>query len=239
METIVIFAAGRGTRMKEITNSVPKSLIKIHDKPLLQYALEFTLQHKFERVIINTHYLSEQIEKFIDDFRKSHPSFPNIILEYENELLETGGTIKKLTKLYDLGEKIFTLNSDVIIDAQGNPFQDMQNIWNKSNIDMLLLLESTENAHGYTGSGDFILESNGRIHRNSQPPYPYMFAGMQILNPQKIAQNPENIFSLKEYYPQIGALPDFLNVRGLPMAGHWYHATGPEDILEIERLLLE
>jgi len=238
METIVIFAAGKGTRMREITDSRPKSLIKIHGKPLLQYALESTLQHKFDRVIINTHYLSEQIEEFIDDFRESHPSFSEIILEYEETLLETGGTIKKLTKLYDLGEKVFTLNSDIIIDAIGNPFEDMNNMWNKGKMDMLLLLEATERACGYTGFGDFNLEADGRIHRHGEPPYPYMFTGMQIVNPQKIAQNSGDIFSFKEYYPQLGRLSDMLELRALPMQGDWYHANAPEDVLEIERRIL-
>ena len=237
VETIVIFAAGKGTRMREITNLVPKSLIRIHNKPLLQYALESTLQHKFDRIIINTHYLSEQIEEFIEWFRLDNPHFPEIILEYEPELLETGGAVKKLAKLYDLGEKIFTLNSDVIISAKGNPFKDLNDMWLNSNIDMLLLLEATENACGYIGSGDFNLEIDGSIHRHSNAPYPYMFAGMQILNPQKIAQNSEDIFSLKEYYPQIGSLSEMLEVRALPMQGDWYHATGPEDIVDIEKRL--
>ena len=234
METIVIFAAGKGTRMKEVTNFMPKSLIKIHGKPLLQYALEFTLQHKFDRVIINTHYLSEQIVEFIESFKSAHPSFPPIILEYEPELLETGGTVKKLAKLYDLGEKIFTLNSDVIINAEGNVFKDMDEMWGNNEIDMLLLLETTKRAYGYTGDGDFILEADGRIHRNGSPPYPYMFAGMQILNPQKIAQNSECVFSLKEYYPQIGALSEVVRIRALQMEGDWHHATHSEDISDIE-----
>lgn len=238
METIVIFAAGKGTRMREITNLVPKSLIRIHRKPLLQYALESTLQHKFDRIIINTHYLSEQIEEFIEGFRVANPNFPEITLEYEKELLETGGAVKKLAKLYDLGEKIFTLNSDVIIRAKGNPFRDLSDMWGNGNMDMLLLLESTKNAYGYIGSGDFNLEVGGRINRNSNAPFPYMFAGMQILNPQKIIQNAEDVFSLKEYYPQIGSLSETLEVRATPMQGDWYHATGPEDIVDIEKRLV-
>jgi len=238
METIVIFAAGKGTRMREMTASMPKSLIKIHNKPLLQYALESTLQHKFDRIIINIHYLSAQIEEFIQGFRISHPDFPEIILEYEPELLETGGAIKQLAKLYDLGEKIFTLNSDVIIQAKTNPFKALNDIWCSSHIDMLLLLESTKNACGYIGAGDFNLEVDRSINRNSNSPYPYMFAGMQILNPQKIAQNAKDIFSLKEYYPQIGSLSEILKVQGLPMEGNWYHATGPEDVTAIETHIL-
>ena len=234
METIVIFAAGKGTRMREITSSIPKSLIKIHGKPLLQYALEFAAKRKFDRVIINVHYLSDQIENFIKQFRKENPKFPEIILEYEQELLETGGTIKKLARLYDLGDRIFTLNSDIIIQAEGDIFQDMLDMWHKSHADILLLLQETNKAYGYTGIGDFYLYENGRIDRDKNPPYPYMFAGLTILNPQKIATTTDVIFSMKEYYPEIGKYSGTLDVRGIAMQGQWYHATNPEDVAEIE-----
>lgn len=237
METVVIFAAGRGTRMREVTDSIPKPLIKIHGKPLLQYALEFTKNHQFDRVIINTHYLPDMIEKFITQFRAKNPDFPEITLEYEPELLETGGTVKKLAGLYDLGERIFTLNSDIIIDAEGNVFDDMLKMWNCYKPDILLLLQETDKAYGYTGTGDFDLHENGRIGRADKLPYQYMFAGLTILNPQKIFANAETVFSMREYYPEVGKYSGALDVRGIPMHGQWYHATNPEDVTEIESRL--
>ena len=237
METIIIFAAGRGTRMEEATRAVPKSLLEIHNKPLLQYALESTEQYKFDRIIINTHYLHKQIEEFIRAFVAKYPNFPEIILEYEKEPLETGGTVKKLAKLYDLGEKVFTLNSDVIMRSDSNLFEDLNSKWDASKMDLLLLLQDTDEAFGYVGSGDFYLNADGTIHRNREAPYPCMFTGMQMLNPQKIAQIPEDIFSLRECYPQIGKFSQILEVRAIQMDGQWYHATRPQDLLEIEKHL--
>lgn len=237
MESIVIFAAGKGTRMKELTNSIPKPLIQIHGKPLLQYALELTKQHKFDRIIINTHHLAKQIEEFVSAFINSHPDFPEIIIEHEEVILETGGTIKNLSKLYDLGERIFTLNSDIIIRAKGNIFKKMLDSWEELSPDMLLLLQDVTKATGYIGYGDFNIEANSMVSREGEGPYPYIFSGLQILNPRKIAEYPRDIFSLQEYFPQIGDFGDRLKVRATLMEGKWYHASSQEDIKVIEEVL--
>jgi MurNAc alpha-1-phosphate uridylyltransferase len=233
METIVIFAAGMGSRMQDVTKSLPKSLIEINGKPLLQYSLELTKLHHFDRVIINTHYLSAQIEAFLKQYKVDNPTFPEIIIEHEEVLLETAGTIKKLANLYDLGERIFTLNSDVIIRSTDNVFKLMLDEWNNVKPDILLLLQTTSKAFGYVGNGDFYLEENGKIHRNGALPYPYMFAGMHILNPNVIRMHTHDIFSMREYYPQVGDLSNRVNIYGVPMRGEWYHATRPEDVAVI------
>lgn len=233
MESIVIFAGGKGTRMKEITQITPKPLIKIREKPLLQYALEFTKRYNFDRIIINTHHLSEQIAEFIKKFKEANPQFPEIIIEHEELLLETGGTIKKLARLYDLGERIFTLNSDIIIQAESNVFHDLLEVWSQKNPDLLLLLQDTKKAFGYIGEGDFNLESDYRINRSGSGSYKYIFSGLQILNPCKISSHPADIFSLQEFFPQ-GPVYEKVNLRATTMNGWWYHASCPEDIKVIE-----
>ncbi len=115
IDALVIFAAGRGTRMGDITNSTPKALINITGKPLLYYSLELSKLYNFKRIIINSHHLHEQIDEAVLAFRNLNPDFPEIIVEYEPALLETAGTVKKLAKLYSLDKPIFTLNSDIII----------------------------------------------------------------------------------------------------------------------------
>lgn len=236
-QTIVIFAAGLGTRMGELTQEKPKSLVTIDGKTLLQRALEFTKWHKFDRIIINTHYFSQKIEEFIEQFQKNNPEFPKIFTEYEPELLETGGTIKKLYNLYDLEEKIFTLNSDVIIDAKENPFDLMLKEWEKLKPDLLLLMQPTKNAYGYVGSGDFYMDKDSMLNRNGPTPYPYMFTGMHLVNPAKIDSIKDKIFSFKECYPPSGKFSDQFKIRGTLMKGNWYHATSPEDVDKIEHLL--
>jgi len=238
IDNLVIFAAGRGTRMGDVTSSKPKPLIEISGKPLLFYSLDMAASYNFKKIIINSHHLSHMIDEAIDHYRKANPTCPEIIIEYEENLLETGGTIKKLTKLYDLTAPIFTLNSDVIINDSRNIFEEMINYWSNGKMDLLLLLQKTENAFGYTGKGDFNLDNSGNITRAENGPYPYMFAGMQIVNPQILINNPNDVFSFREYYPDIGPKQNEALVKGTTMEGLWYHATNPHDIEIIEKNLL-
>ena len=86
----LLLAAGLGTRLKPFTNTVPKCLIRIHKKPLLEYWLELLLtDHSISQVLINTHYLSNQVEEFV----KSSAFKEKISLVHEIELLGTAGTI--------------------------------------------------------------------------------------------------------------------------------------------------
>ncbi|MDD2886742.1 MAG: nucleotidyltransferase family protein [Aliarcobacter sp.] len=85
----ILLAAGLGTRLKPITNSIPKCLVPINGKPLLQYWLENLNKVGVNEFLINTHYFNEQVEKFIED----SPFKNKITLVYEKELLNTGGTI--------------------------------------------------------------------------------------------------------------------------------------------------
>jgi MurNAc alpha-1-phosphate uridylyltransferase len=225
----MIFVAGRGSRMNHITETVPKSLIPILGRPILYYVLELTLTYPFKKIIINTHYLHEQIRLSIEEFKKTHINIPEIIIIYEPILLETGGAIKNAKEL--LGDNpIFTLNSDVIIKPNENLFKTMILKWDASKMDFLLLLQDFDKAVGYKGNGDFELLNDGRLYRPSmRNHYSYMYAGLQILKPNLISQNPSQIFSLREYYFNNN------NVYGAVIADYkWYHATRPEDIIDIE-----
>ena len=229
INNIMIFAAGRGTRMDNVTKTLPKSLIPILGKPILHYILELALTYPFKRIVINTHYLSEQIESFIEKFKEMHTNIPEIITIYEPTLLETGGAIKNAIGLLG-NDPIFTLNSDVIIKPNKNLFKAMLLKWDASKMDFLLLLQNFNKAVGYKGKGDFELLENGRLHRpNLENNYSYMYSGLQILKPELISQNLSQIFSLREYY-----LNNY-NIFGIAVGDYkWYHATTPEDIMEIE-----
>jgi UTP-glucose-1-phosphate uridylyltransferase len=215
IDTIMLFSAGRGTRMEHLTKDTPKSLIKILGKPVLHYALDMCKIFEFKKIIINTHYLPDKIITSLADYRKNNPDFPEIIVVHEEELLETGGAIKNAHKT--LGDKpIFALNTDVILQTNYNIFQDMQKKWDPEKMDFLILLQPYDKAIGYTGHGDFELNPDGSISRpeiNASPSssgstegsrtkkhYNFMYAGLVILKPSKIAANPLKIFSLKDYY---------------------------------------
>ncbi|RUP42004.1 MAG: nucleotidyltransferase family protein [Acinetobacter sp.] len=233
IDTIMLFAAGFGNRMRHLTENSPKTLIPVLGKPILHHALELCKSYPFKRVVINTHYLHAQVKKSIKSFQKNNPNFPEIIIIYEEELLETGGAIKNAQE-YLGSNPIFTLNTDIILKSKYNVFELMINRWNAAEMDFLLLMQPYKKAVGYSGHGDFDLDKEGNLLRpDKQGNYDYMYAGLQILNPLKVAKHPLKIFSLREYY---------LNsemVRGIPVKGaRWYHATSPEDLVEIEMDML-
>jgi mannose-1-phosphate guanylyltransferase len=94
----ILLAAGFGTRLKPITNSIPKCLVPIKNKPLLEYWLENLTNNGIESILINTHYLSEKVESYINNSKYKN----NCKLIFEKELLGTAGTI--ISNLNFIGE---------------------------------------------------------------------------------------------------------------------------------------
>lgn len=233
IDTIMILAAGHGSRMRHLVENQPKCLIQILEKPILHYVLEFTCNHPFQKIIINTHYLHDQITDAVNRFKKEYKPKAEIIIIHEPELLETGGAIKNAINLLGAAP-IFTLNSDVIIKSETNLFQKMQDNWNQEKMDFLLLLQPFEESIGYRGHGDFEIAADGKLYRpDTEENYSYMYTGLSILKPELINKNPLKIFSLKEYYLNSN------KVFGISVPGtKWYHATRPEDIVDIEFALM-
>jgi MurNAc alpha-1-phosphate uridylyltransferase len=230
IDTIFLFAAGKGTRMSYLTENSPKTLLSVAGKPILYQALELCKSYPFKKIVINTHYLSEKIDDAIDLFSKNNPNFPEIIIIHEKELLETGGAIKNAINI--IGENpIFTLNTDVILKSDNNIFEHLCQSWNKIKMDFMLLLQPFDKAIGYRGRGDFEIDHDGRLHRPLiTGNYTYMYAGLQIIHPLQIINNPLKVFSLSQYYTNENS-----RIFGAMLDGvKWYHATTPEDISVIE-----
>lgn len=229
IDTIMLFAAGLGNRMRHLTENSPKTLINILGRPILYYALDLCKSYPFKKIVINTHYLHHKIDEALTLFQQENPNFPEISVIYEDELLETGGAVKNAYKL--LGDKpIFTMNTDIVIKSEENVFDHMISKWNSDSMDFLLLMHPYDKAVGYSGLGDFNLDTSNKLVRpDTKNNYDYMFSGLQILKPQKIAKHPLKIFSLREYYLNSD------KVIGIPSKKmQWYHATTPDDLVDIE-----
>ncbi len=259
IDTLMIFAAGRSTRMRHLTKDTPKGLLTILGKPILQYGLELAMTYPFKKIVINTHYLAQQINDFAEVFKKQRLEqgldVPNITIIYEPELLETGGAVKNAYFSGALAgedgitpETIFTMHSDVIIQTKENIFQLMESKWNGQTMDFLLMVQEFDKAIGYTGRGDFDVLEDGRLHHALEDNknelhtyievakvYSYMYNGVQIMRPNIVSRDGSDIFSLQKYYinnPRLyGAFA--------PVDCRWYHANTPEDITAIEEALLK
>ena len=235
IDTVMLFSAGLGNRMRHLTENSPKSLIPILGKPILHYALELCLKHPFKKIVINKHYLHERIEESVQEFIANNrdKDLPEIVTIYEEELLETGGAIKNAIDIIG-NSPLFTLNTDVIIKSTDDIFKKLENSWDSERMEFLLLLRPTHKIDNYDGYGDFDLLEDGRVsRRDTLEKYPYVYTGLQILNPRRIAKNPLKIFSLREYYFNSN------KVFGVSIDGiKWYHASCPEDIVDIELTML-
>jgi len=234
IDTIMLFAAGVGSRMKHLTKNSPKSLIPVLGRPILYHVLDLCKTYPFKKIVINTHYLHEKIESSLNEYRYNNPNFPEITTVHEEELLETGGGIKNALKLVG-HNPIFTLNTDAILQANYNIFKDMMEKWNPKKMDFLLLMQAYDKAVGYTGlRGDFEMDEDGKLSRpNIQGNYSFMYTGLNILKPAKISENPLKIFSLKEYYLNSDKI---FGIKAKD--ARWYHASRPEDLIEIETDML-
>ena len=113
----MIFAAGRGTRLKPITDKIPKALVSVGGKPLLQHTIEKLKHSGFNEIIINVHHFADQIIEFV----LSNNSFDiNIEFSEESELLDTGGGIKKASYFFNDSKPFLVHNVDVLSNINLN-----------------------------------------------------------------------------------------------------------------------
>ena len=233
IDSLMLFAAGLGNRMRHSHKNNPKALVQVLGRPIIHYALDLVKLYPFKRVVISTHYMHEEIKESIDKFQQEEGLDVEIHILYEEEFLETGGAVKNALSV--LGDKpIFALNTDVILLPQQNLFQQMTEFWKQNEADFLLLMQPYQNTVGYLGYGDFDLDDQGHLVRPDKDGYyDYVFTGLQILDPKKIAKHPLKIFSLKEYYLNSERV---LGMKAQDLK--WYYVKSPENIVDIEMDML-
>ena len=192
---LMILAAGYGKRMKNLTDSKPKPLLEINNKELLRHNIDFFMDLGCKEIVINTHYLHEQIKDFI----KKYYSNSNIQLTYESTLLNTGGGIKNALSL--LGDKNFLVTNADILWKEDNKKDILNFINNYQEIESCkLLLAKDTNFKGLKKStGDFILE-NSLVKRWKKNDPPLYYTGLQIINPSIFKLTEERSFSLNKLW---------------------------------------
>lgn len=219
---VMVFAAGRGTRMAPLTDKRPKPLIEVAGKPLLDHALALAEAAEIPRKVVNIHHLGDQIAAHLADR-------PGIRISDERAaLLETGGGLRKALPLLGDGP-VFTLNSDAVWTDQ-SALRQLSTAWRAEDMAALLLLLPRARAHGYTGPGNFALGPDGRLSRGG----PWVYSGAQIIDPAGLSDIKEEAFSLNllwDKYAVEGSL------YGAVFPGHWADVGTPMGIETAEILL--
>ncbi len=191
----MVLAAGLGKRMGSLTEKIPKPMIEIAGRALIDRAIDQLEIAGVTKVVVNTCYKADMLEAYL----RRRTSL-QILFSREEERLETGGGIANA--LHHFGnEAFFSVNSDVIWFEQDAPALKLlaQN-WDDG-LDALLLLHPTKNAVGYEGKGDFFADEAGSlIRRDPEGTAPYIYTGLQILHPRIFAGCPTGAFSLNLLY---------------------------------------
>lgn len=227
----IVLAAGLGTRMRPFNGDLPKPLVRVGGKPLIDYALDRLAEAGVARVVINVHYLADALERHLAS-RKA----PQIVISDERgALLGTGGGIAKA--LPKLGKApFFLVNSDTLWLDHGEPnVLRLADAFVADAMDALLLLAPRAGSIGYEGCGDFALLPDRRLRRRGErETVPFVYAGAAILSPALFANVPSGAFPLTLVLDRAGASG---RLFGLPLAGTWMHVGTPEAVAAADAAL--
>lgn len=228
----MLLAAGLGTRMRPLTDTTPKPLIKVFGKTLLDHGLDALEKAGVEETVVNVHYLADQIEAHVS--KRGGPM--QIIVSDEREaLLDSGGGIANALPV--LGDKPFyLLNADSFwIEGFKPNLARMAEFWEADAMDILLLLSGMATAIGFGARGDFNMDPDGRLERRAELKVaPFAYAGAAIIDPKVFAGCPEGAFSLNRQFDQ--AL-ETDRLFGLRLEGLWLHVGTPDAILAAENAI--
>ncbi len=220
----MILAAGLGTRMRPLTDTLPKPLVKVAGKPLIDHVLDRLAEAGVERVVVNVHHLADQMQRHL-----AHRKRPQIVISDERGLLlGTGGGVKKA--LPELGDApFFHINSDTIwIDGVKPNLARLADAFEPAAMDALLLLAPTTGSIGYSGRGDFAMAADGQLRKRAeQEVAPFVYAGAAILSPALFKSTPEGELSLTTLFDRASQAG---RLHGLRMEGLWMHVGTPDAI---------
>ena len=209
---LMIFAAGFGTRMGALTAQCPKPLLEAGGITLLDRAIATGLEAGVLRTVVNTHYLSEQVEAAV--------AGRDIAISRETpDILDTGGGLRNAADALGC-QFVYTLNPDAL-HIGPNPLSVLRHAWRKSDASALLLLVPPDRAEMRSGGGDFALGPDGELTRGG----PLIYTGAQIIDTGGLRDMPGSAFSLNAYWDRLAGEG---RLHGVVYPGRWCDVGTPE-----------
>lgn len=224
----MVLAAGLGTRMRPLTDTMPKPLVKVAGRPLIDHVLDRLVDTGVEIAVVNVHHFADQLIEHLG--RRLRPRIA--ISDERGLLLGTGGGVRKA--LPELGDgPFFHINSDTIwVDGVKPNLARLAEAFDPAAMDALLLLSPTTGSIGYTGRGDFAMAPDGRLTRRSnRNTVEFVYAGAAILRPALFIDAPEGEFPLTDIFDRAAKKG---RLFGLPLDGLWMHVGTPAAVKEAE-----
>ena len=233
VETAMVMAAGLGKRMRPLTATRPKPLVKVAGKAMIDHCLDKLWEAGVMKVVVNAHYLPDALEAHLKSV--NYP-FDIRISDERAQLMETGGGMVQAAPLID-EDLFFAINSDNLwTDGPGNSLQRLVEGWDAAIMDALLLVVPQTKPHNHKGAGDFTLDDMGRISRRLPGRQaPFIYTGIQLVSKRLLRDAPEGPFPTNILWNR--AIEEG-RLYGLVHDGSWFEVGSPESIRPTEEALL-
>jgi N-acetyl-alpha-D-muramate 1-phosphate uridylyltransferase len=228
----MVLAAGLGVRMRPLTDRMPKPLVPVAGRALLDHVLDKLADAGVRNAIVNVHYLPDQIIDHVAARAQPHV----IISDERDAVLGTGGGVVKALPL--LGDApFFHVNADTMwIDGVRSNLARLAEAFDPARMDILLLMAPTTSSIGYHGSGDYAMAADGTLRkRREHQVVPFVYAGVAIMSPAIFADAPKGEFSLMKMFDRANEQE---RLYGLRMDGVWMHVGTPDAIHAAEDAFL-
>lgn len=226
----MVLAAGLGTRMRPLTDAMPKPMVPFHGKPLIDHVLDRLGDAGFEDAIVNVHYFADLLEAHV----KARKASPRITVSDERDaLLDTGGGVVRAFPLFN-NEPFLIHNSDCVwIEGLSSNLARLRAAWNPDTMDSLMLVTLGATSIGYDGHGDFEMDPEGRLKRRREGiEAPFAFTGVSIAHPRLFENAPSGRFSLNVLWDRAIAKGRLFGIR---LDGTWMHIGTPEAVRDAEQ----
>ena len=229
-DTAMVLAAGMGKRMRPLTATQPKPMVRVAGKPLIDHTLDRLAEAGIAKAVVNVHYLPDSLEAHVLE-----RAMPKVTISDERDaLLETGGGLVRAEPM--LPDPFFCLNSDNIwLDGPRDCFADLSAVWDADRMDALLLLVPHKGANNFSGLGDFHLDGEGRVSRRADRKVaPFIFTGIQLIAKRLLRDAPEGKFSTNVFWSRA---IDEGRLFGTVFTGQWFEVGTPDAIGPTEAAL--
>lgn len=226
----IVLAAGFGQRMTPLTQTTPKPLVQVAGRPLIDYMLDRLHACGIQNIVVNVHYLADKLEAYLAELQ-----MPAITISDEREkILDTGGALVKAKPL--LGEGcFFACNSDSLWTGDDNALIRMMRSFDPHTMDALLLVVRQADTPLMDGTGDFFMDSEGKLTRPpNHTPAPFFYTGVQIISPTLLAGAPVGTFSCNLLWDKAIKRG---HLYGTSLEGTWFHVGRVEDIKRAEHFM--
>ncbi len=229
---VMLLAAGLGTRMRPLTETTPKPLLRVAGKPLLDRVISEAIDAGLDRFVVNAHHHAGQVESHVATLTTRFNPARFALSREPDAALGTGGGVKAALPLLAT-DPVLVMNTDAFwVGESGKPITRMLDRYAEGGAEMVLLCAHPRDAHGFRRSHDFCLDPQGRITRDTGAPV--IYAGVCVLARSLFVGTPDGPFSLSRL---LDVTLDRGSLLGIVLDAPWLHVGDPKGLAEAEALL--